>query len=196
MTPGDLQQQFFKAVKDKIGPKKSIVDEIAPLLNISTDSAYRRLRGEIALSIDELYLLCTHYHISLDQLMNVTTGTFQFEGKFLDANNFKFDAYLKSVIHNLTIIASVKGSEYYYLCKESPMFHHYYFREFAAFKYHAWMSTLLFFPEFRNKKFRLADYPDEYFDMGQQILHLYEQINSVEIRNIESHNSTLRQIDF
>ena len=58
------------------------------------------------------------------------------------------------------------------------------------------MSTLLYFPEFRNKKLSLDDYPDELFELGKKILDLYEQVDSVEIWNIESLNSTLRQIDY
>ncbi len=196
MNTGELQQQLFRAVKNKIGPSLSAADEIAGLLDISVDSAYRRMRGEITVNLEELHLLCNHYHISLDKLMNVDTGAFLFEGNFLDTNNFRFDAYLKGVMHSLAYIKSSNGSEFFYLCKDSPMFHHFYFREFAAFKHYFWMSTLLFFPEFRNKKISLDDYPEEYFSIGEKILEIYDQVDSVEIWNIESLNGTLRQIDY
>jgi len=195
MTSGELQQQIFNAIKSKAG-ENLLADEVAKLLDISVDSAYRRIRGEKTVTLDELYTLCSHYAISLDKLMGVQSGSFMFEGNFLDSKTFRFDAYLKSVLHNLAYIKSFKGSEFYYLCKESPMFHHYYFRDFAAFKYYAWMCTLLFFPEFRNKKINLEEYPDEFFETGQKVLDTYEQIDSVEIWNIESLNSTLRQIDY
>ena len=132
MTTAELQQQFFKAVKIKIDQNLQATDEIATLLNISPDSVYRRMRGEVSLTFDELHLLCTHYHISIDQLMNVQTGAIMFQGNFMDNKNFRFDAYLKSVMNNLAYINSFKEKEYYYLCKDSPFFHHFYFREFAA----------------------------------------------------------------
>lgn len=196
MTNNELQQQLFKAIKDRAGENLLLADEVAKILGISVDSAYRRIRGEKTISLDELHTLCLHYKISLDKLMNVQTGGFLFEGNFLDSKNFRFDAYLKGVMHNLAYINSFKEKEFYYLCKESPMFHHYYFREFAALKYYAWMATLLFFPEFRNKKLKLEDYPEEFFEIGKKILALYEEMDSVEIWNIESLNSTLRQIDY
>jgi len=196
MTTGELQQQIFNAIKARTGENLLLADEVAKLLDISVDSAYRRIRGEKTISLDELHTLCSHYKISLDKLMNVQSGAFLFEGSFIDNNTFRFDAYLKSVLHNLAYIRSFKESEFYYLCKESPMFHHYYFREFAALKYYAWMGTLLFFPEFRNKKVSLEEYPEAYFEIGQQILDEYERIDSVEIWNIENLNSTLRQIDY
>ncbi len=196
MTTAELQQQLFKAVKMKMGQPLQAADEIAFLLNISPDSVYRRMRGEVSLTFEELHLLCNHYHISIDQLMNIQTGSFIFEGNFLDNKNFRFDAFLKGVMNTLAYINSFHEKEYYYLCKDSPFFHHFYFRDFAAFKYYFWMSTLWFFPEFRNKKISLDDYPDELFGIGEKILDIYNQIDSVEIWNIESMNGTLRQIDY
>ena len=196
MTSGELQQQIFNAIKSKAGENLLLADEIAKLLDISTDSAYRRIRGEKTISLDELHTLCSHYAISLDKLMGVQSGGFMFEGNFLDSKTFRFDAYLKSVMNNLAYISSFKEKEYFYLCKDSPFFHHFYFREFAAFKYYFWMGTLFFFPEFRNKKISLEEYSDELFRIGQKILDIYDHIDSVEIWNIESLNGTLRQIDY
>lgn len=196
MTSGELQQALFTAIKTRAGENLLLAEEVARLLEISTDSAYRRIRGEKTISLDELHTLCTHYKISLDKLMQVDTGSFLFQGNFLDNKNFRFDDYLKSIIHQLGYISSFKQKEFFYLCKDSPIFHHFYFREFAAFKYYFWMSTLYYFPEFKNKKITLDDYPDAFFTLGQQILHLYEEIDSVEIWNIENLNTSFRQIDY
>ncbi len=196
MTSGELQQQIFNAIKSRAGENMLLADEVAKLLDISVDSAYRRIRGEKTVSLDELHTLCRHYKISLDKLMNVQTGGFLFEGNFLDNKTFRFDAYLKGVMNNLAYIGNFKEKEYYYLCKDSPFFQHFYFREFAAFKYYFWMGTLLFFPEFRNKKINFKNYPEELFIIGQKILDIYDHIDSVEIWNIESLNGTLRQIDY
>jgi len=83
-----------------------------------------------------------------------------------------------------------------YLAKDIPLFHHFHFREIAAFKYYFWMRNILQHPEFATKKFRLDDYPDEYFELSQKALGYYNQLDSVELWNIESLNSTLRQIDY
>jgi len=196
MNVTEIQQQLFQSIKGKIGAEASLADEIAALLDISTDSAYRRMRGEKQITLDELYKLCFKYNISLDQLMNIQTGAFQFQGNILDSKTFRFDAYLTGVMHSVAYINSFKEKEFFYLCKDSPIFHHFYFKEFAAFKYYFWMSTLLFFPEFRNKKVDFDEYPDELFNIGQKILHMYEEMDGVEIWNAENLNTTLRQIEF
>jgi hypothetical protein len=73
-TTEELQQKVFQTIKSKIPAHLSAADEIAGILEISADSAYRRLRGEKTISLDELYKLCIHYRISLDQMLNIQTG--------------------------------------------------------------------------------------------------------------------------
>ncbi len=77
--PG-VQQIFFQHVKSNMAVHLSLVDEVAELLNISNDSAYRRIRGEKPLSFEELKRLCEHYRISLDQLFHLNNNSFLFSG--------------------------------------------------------------------------------------------------------------------
>lgn len=196
MSVTEIQQQLFQTIKTKLPTEASVAEEVAKLLDISTDSAYRRMRGEKQITLDELYTLCATYRISVDQLMNIQTGGFMFQGNILDNQTFRFDNYLTGIMHQLAYMNSFKEKQFFYLCKDSPIFHHFYFKEFAAFKYYAWMGTLMHFPEFKNKKVDFEAYPIEFFNIGQKILGLYNMLDSVEIWNIESLNTTMRQIDF
>ena len=196
MDVNEIQQQLFQFIKTKLPAETSVADEVAKLLDISSDSAYRRMRGEKAITLDELYKIATHYKISVDQLMNIDTGGFLFQGNLLNSKTFRFDAYLNNMMHTLAYFNSFKKKEFFYLCKETPIFHYFNVRELAAFKYYFWMGTLVYFPEFRNKKVNLDDYPDELFETGKKIMGLYNQIDSNEIWNIESWNSTIHQIDY
>ncbi len=46
MDQPSVQQVFFQHIKSNLADHLSMVDEVAELLNISNDSAYRRIRGE------------------------------------------------------------------------------------------------------------------------------------------------------
>ena len=191
-----LQQELFKTIRSKMPEHLSAADEVARILNISTDSAYRRMRGEKTISLDELSALCFHYHISMDELMNIQTGAFLFQGNIIDSNTFRYDKYIQAMLQSFTYMGSFKEKEFYYLCKDIPVFQHYHFKEIAAFKYYFWMKTILHMPDFRHRKFSFEAYPDEMFEIGKKILSLYSSLNVVEIINIESVNSTIRQIEF
>ena len=192
----DLQIQLFQYLKNKISPQASLVEEMASLLGISTDSAYRRLRGEKPLSLEEVYKLCIHYKLSLDNMLNLQSDAFLFTGNFVQAENFRFENYLSDIVGQVKYMNSFKDRTMYYLCKDIPIFHHFHFREIAAFKYYFWMKNILHLPEFTHKKFSMDIYPDEFFNLGRQTLQYYNNINSVELWNIETVKSTLRHIEY
>lgn len=196
MNINEIQQQLFQFIKTKLPVETSVADEIGKLLNISSDSAYRRMRGEKQITFEELYLLASTYRISLDQLMNINTGSFMFQGNLLNPKTHRYDAYLTGMMHNIAYFNSFKKKEIYYLCKDTPIFHWFTNRDISAFKYFFWMGTLIYFPEFRNRKVSLDGYPDELFEMGTKISDLYQQLDTYELWNIESWNSTLHQIEY
>ena len=196
MNVNEIQQQLFQAVKRKLQKEESVAEEIARLLEISTDSSYRRMRGEKTITLDELYAIATNYKISLDQLLNIQNGAIMFQGQYLDKKNFRFEEYMNSVLQNMLYMNSFKGKEFYYSCKDLPVFYHYVFREIAAFKWFFWLKTYFNFPEFEKRKFSFSDYSDALFALDQKMLNLYNQIPSFEIWNIESMSIIFRQIEF
>lgn len=196
MTTGELQQLLFKAIKNKIGENLSAADEIAKLLDISADSAYRRMRGEKTISLDELQILCTHYKVSVDQLLGLQSGGIVFQGQYLDKKTFRFEEFVTSMMHNLAYINSFKEKTFYYMCKDLPIFHQYHLPETAAFKWFFYLKTYFHFPEFERKKFRYADHPVELFELEKKVLDLYNQIPSIEVWNMETMNMFFRQIEF
>ena len=62
---------FFQHIKTLLPEHIAFVDAIADILNISNDSAYRRIRGEKHISLEEMQKLAAHYKISLDQFMHL-----------------------------------------------------------------------------------------------------------------------------
>src|SRR6185295_13756550 len=119
----ELQQELFKTIRAKLPEHLSAADEIARILDISTDSAYRRMRGEKTVTLDELHALCSHYQVSLDKIMNVQTKGIVFQGEYLDKNTFRFEAYLLNMQNNMAYMNSFKEKCFYYLCKDLPIFH-------------------------------------------------------------------------
>jgi hypothetical protein len=192
----ELQAQIFQAIRDRLPQHLSFVDEVAFTLQISTDSAYRRIRCEKPLQVEELLALCRHFNLSMDRLLNLQSEAFLFTGALVEPGTFRFEQYLNSVGKQMAYMASFSEKAIYYLCKDIPLFHHFQFRELAAFKYYFWMKTILQAPEFAERRFSFLDYPDEMFQLGQKILACYNAFESTEFWNIESINSTIRQIEF
>lgn len=196
MNIAEIQQQLFQFIKTKLPLETSVADEVAKLLEISSDSAYRRMRGEKLITFEELYTIATHYKLSLDQLMKIETGSFLFQGRLVNSKTFTFDEYLIGMLHIMTYFNSFKKNELYYSCKDMPIFHHFHLRKIAAFKRFFWLKTYIQAPGFAQKKFSFSDYPEAVFEMEQKVLNLYNQMPSIEFWNIESMSIIFRQIEF
>ncbi len=155
------QQLFFNHIKSKLAPHLSLVDEVAELLNISNDSAYRRIRGEKPIGLDEIQLLCNKYKVSLDQLLQIQTNTVIFSGNKIDLAGFTLNEYFQDMINQLTFFSTLDNPHFYYYNKDIPIFHFMQFPELNAFKLFFWKRTVLGYSELAREQFK-----GEEFDEG------------------------------
>ena len=192
-----VQQIFFQHVKAHLPPHLSLVDEIAELLHISIDSAYRRICAEKPLSFDEIRTLCSHFRISLDQLFHLETDTILFSGKFINPQEaFNFDGYLQGILQLLKYINSFGQKEIQFMSKDVPLFHHFHFPELAAFKTFFWAKTIVQDPLYNRRQFILDEFPPALSQLCTNIIGEYNGIPSREIWHLESIHATLRQIEY
>ncbi len=196
MNASEIQQELFQEIKKNIAGDLSPTEEIARVLGVSVDGVYRRMRGEKTISLDELQLLCSHYRISVDRLLNISGNGFFFQGDFLDESTFSFDNYIESIVQNFTYFNKFQQKEIYGVYKDIPFFHQYHFQEIAAFKDFVWQRNVLHLPKFKNKKFSFGSHPKELFAKEQEILDLCNQMKSIEIWSLETINSMIRQIEY
>jgi len=197
METASAQQSFFQHIKGKIPPNLSMVDEVAELLNISNDSAYRRIRGDKPISFEELQKLCVHYKVSLDQFLNLQSDTFIFSGKLDNDINFRFENWLEEVLKQYSIISSFPQKHIYYLSKDLTFNIHFQIPELAAFKYFVWMRSFLGFQPGKGEKFSFY-YPrfEDHHEIGTKIVNVYNSIPTTDIFNTEGINTTLQQIEY
>ena len=195
LTSSD-QETFLQIVRDKLPDNISLVDEIADVLKISTDSAYRRIRGETELSFLEIKKLSTTFDISLDALFATSYDSVLFKYRVIDYEKFNFSHYIQSVIKDLDQMANFETKEMTYMAKDIPMFYLTVFPEIVAFKIFFWQKSIFQFPEFEDKTFTLDLIPGEVLSLAKQVWLKYIRIPSREVWSNETLNATLRQIEF
>ena len=196
MDSNQAQQLFFNHIKMKLPAHLSLVDEMAELLNISNDSAYRRIRGEKPIGLDEIQTLCNHYKVSLDQLLQINTDTVIFSGNLVDNTNFNLNHFLHEVLQNLTLFKSLPGAQLFNFNKDIPIFHFMQFPELSAFKFFFWKRTLMHYPELAKQQFNGEELDPDVQDTAKKIIKTYSQIQTTEIWNDESVHATIRQIEY
>jgi len=196
MDLSQTQQLFFNQVRAKMPAHFSFVDEVAELLNISNDSAYRRIRGEKPLGLDEMQVLCTKYQVSLDQILGVNSNTVIFTYDKVDHLYFGFIKYLEYLANTLELFTKLSNVKMYFYSKDIPPYLFTPFPELMAFKFFFWKRTLMGYPELARQKFEGAVTDQETAALARKIDLLYTKIPSIDIWNGESINATLNQLDF
>jgi len=193
----ELQQSFFSYIRTRIPSNISLADEVATVLNISNDSAYRRIRGEKLISLEEISKLAVHFKLSLDQVFNLKASDFTvFSGKYVRPDNFDFDMFLKQLLNDLVYLNSFKNRDLIYFCKDMVVFYWYAYPELAAFKNFAWMKTLLQFPQFAHKPFEYGVFEKSLLETGSKITKQYSMMPGTEIMNVSNIHTTLYQIEY
>ncbi len=191
----DIQDRIFEKIKHLLPEDTSFVDELALQLGISNDSAYRRIRGEKLLSIEELLKLGTAYHISFDSLLRNDLHNVSFDYRSINGN-ISFEAYFNSILENLKLVASFDKKALIYMAKDLPLVQYFEYSKITAFKLFFWYKTILEDPKFSGDTYDPSLLPNSIFEIGIQIRGAYLKIPSIEIWNKESINSTLNQIEF
>jgi hypothetical protein len=192
-----LQVNLFQHIKTIVPTNISFVDEIADVLEISNDSAYRRIRGEKEITFDELQKLSNRFKISVDQLLNLKNDAMLFSGNFIGTGDFDFLRYLDEVVYgNLRFIEGCKQKELFYFSKDIPVFYYCMFPELASFKCFFWMKSLFKYPPYHQKKFSVKDADPQILEKTRQIASVSVKIPSSEILNVENIQVTLRQMEY
>ena len=196
MPEKTIQDYLFQRIKELLPPGKTLVDTVSETLHISPDSAYRRIRGETLLVLEETKTLCQQFNISLDQFLNLTGKSVVFERIELNNETYDFKTYLKGILEHLQLLNAFDQKSIIYMSKDKPVFHQFCSPEVFAFQYFFWMKTILQLPDFAQRKFSLNCLTPELEALGKEILSQYNKIPSIEIWNTESINSTLLQVNY
>ena len=193
----EVQSRLFEEIKKNITAQYALVDIVSEVLNTSSDSAYRRIRGDKLLSIEETYMLCKHFKISFDSLI-VDKNIHQFDYVYNSVDLSVRDAYINYILKLLSRIEKLKtsvNSNIFMSSIDAPFFYFIYYKELTFFKLFTWNRSVYnyegSFDEFINK----IDTP-VLVDCFHKITKDFESIPSVDIWSENTIDTTLRTLNY
>lgn len=196
VATNNIQTAFLEEVKKRLLPNLSLADELAEALHISRDSAYRRIRGETVLSLDEARILSNKYGVSVDSILSNTGEMVSFHYRMVDTKHFTFTQWLKSILNNLETLLPYPDKQLIYFAKDIPVFYYFNSPLIGPFKMFFWMNSVLRDEGYRGVKFSPELVPKELIALGEKIWKRYTETPKIEIWSDETLNVTLRQIEF
>lgn len=190
------QKALFEKIREVLPKNMILVDVVAGILDISTDSAYRRIRTETALSIDEAKLLTQHFSLSLDNIAAIDTDSLLFNHRPFIQTIEDVEQYLSTTLDQLMLIQSQNDSKIIYSAKDIPIFYFFRYPELGAFKMYVWLKSMFDIKKIDGEHFDLNSIPQSLLDTGKKLSEYYIQTSAVELWTDGTINSILNQIEY
>ncbi len=192
----EIQTSFFEKIKEKMDPNLSLVHEVSEKLEISYDSAYRRLRGEKKLYLEEAIILSRHFGISITDLIQPQKNSMIFKAYHVEPDKFNSISWLDNILQSIQKIALAPDKQIVYAAKDPPIFQYLQFPDIVSFKFFFWEKTLFHSKDLFNKKFKAGDISNEMRERCNLITSLSLKIPTIEIWNEDTFRILLRQIEY
>ena len=192
----EVQKHFFEILKTQIPDNYRLVDVVEETLKTSTDSAYRRIRGEKDLSFSELHTLCQKYNISLDEVFSYKSGQnimFQYMPVNL-SDQESYIAYIRRLLSTFTALKSAQRKDIYFTAQDIPFYHFMDFPELFFFKLYTWNEVLNRVPVSYNDFCSKLD-KDTILPIHKQMSVVYQQIPSKEIWTNQTIDTILKLLE-
>jgi hypothetical protein len=191
-----IQDKLIELIKTAIPDHLKLADEIAETLNMSNDSAYRRIRGETALNIDEIAAICRQFSISFDSLIAVQDGGLvSFTYSLIYDLEDGFLKYIQNLKEFVNAVEKNNGL-ITWAAEDVPVFRSLSKPMLAEFKMFYWLKAVINDQSLQNQTFRPGVLPARYCELADEAYQSYSRVNSIEIWTKETLNSSLRQLEF
>ena len=192
-----MQSQFLKYLKERHIQSTSFIDEIASVLDIGYDAAYRRINLKTNLTLEEGVKLAKHYNVSLNKLFEVGSQSTLIVEKSPHISNIKsLEEYFDRSIENILPLTKVKSASIIYSAKDIPLFHTLRHTFLTRYKMYVWLK-------FNNKEMTknkvsfnefIKTIPKSLLQKANELSNAYNSINITEFWNDNTINRSLEQI--
>ncbi|MEN3325077.1 hypothetical protein VP395_15170 [Mariniflexile soesokkakense] len=192
-----MQEQFIKYLKEKTQNNTSFVDEIASVLDIGYDAAYRRINSKTSLTLEEGVKLAKHYKISLNNLFEVgSQNSILTELSPPIHNKEGLELYFKQSLSNVLPLTQLKSASIIYSAKDIPLFHTLKDSFLSRYKIYVWLKDVD--TNMTKSKVTFEDFiktiPDSLLESAYKLGEVYKDINITEIWNNTTINGTIQQV--
>jgi len=189
------QNELLDLWKNKLPDPKEAAKVLSETLHISLDSAYRRMRGDTALSFDEGVQLMRWSGLSTGALTGGSKNQIPFFRNGAIDSLEKLEQVYEANAHHINQINNDRG-QMYYLAKDVPIFYNFLFPSIARFKTFVWIRSLYNFKDQPKDVFDSNSSYNQLAQVGQQMAMSYQKIPSVEFWTDSTISSMLKQVRY
>lgn len=192
-----MQELFISHLKANSQDNTSFVDEIASVLDIGYDAAYRRINLKTSLSLEESVKLARHYKISLNNLFEVgDPNTILTQLSPRPSNEKGLELWFKQSLQNVIPLTKIKDAEIIWSGKDISLFRTLTDSHLTRYKMYVWLKDLDI--EMAKSKITFDEWvkaiPTSLLQSAFDLSDIYNHINITELWNDNTVNGTLQQV--
>lgn len=192
----NFQEKFNQIIENNTPKNISLAKEISELLNISLDSAYRRLRNETEYTLNEVAIVAQAFDIPLESLNDNLQNVVTFKINHLNNDMASYQAYLENMLQNIEKLTHFNDAEITFAAEDIPVFYHFSLDHLRNFKIKYWLKSLMNINEFQHLEIEKITIPESIHQLATKIYNQFEKVSSKEIWTTETVLSTIKQIRF
>src|ERR1051325_8619652 len=190
----DIQLKFVQHIKEKLPAHMLLADELAQLLNLSKDGAYRRIRGETDFTMEEVALIARKFKLTPDSYGMSFDNLVTFSYNRMSGNADSLKEYFASLLADMQRLSNLSHKKIWFAAEDVPLWHHFAYKELTAFKMFYWAHAVLNIPLLPGQVFDVSDVDPSLLEHALGIYQAYGSIPSVEIWTKDTLNSLLNQV--
>ena len=192
-----MQEQFISFLKSKSKDTSSFVDEVASVLDVGYDAAYRRINLKTNLTLEESVKLARHYKVSLNKLFEVgNINSIVTELSPMPSDEKMLEIWFKQTKINSMPLTKFKNAELIWSGKDISLFRSLTDSYLTRYKMYVWLKDLNV--EMAKSKVSFDDWmktiPDSLLQSAIELGNVYKNINIIELWNDNTINGTLQQV--
>lgn len=187
----NLQVTFFNDIKSAMPDYQNLAQSVAEVLAISINEAYKKIRGNSALSLEQIIKLSDHFGIPfLYKPSQLPTVTFDYLS--VDQKIPNMLLYLQDLLKNLKQIQQAKQKHITITTDDIPLFHFFKYPELTCFKLFFWSDSVM------NAEFKFdpSTFDQELIALAKELNQIYLEIPSTEIWAKDTVHGTIEQIRY
>jgi hypothetical protein len=190
------QKNFIEIIKSLVPANLSLAHEMSAELDISIDSAYRRLRCETPLSLDEAVKLCFRFDVPLEALNSGIPEVVTFHYNLMYKEEANLHAYLSELHEQVMLISKDDKAVIHYAAEDIPVFYHFAFPELLRFKLFYWRKSILNHASLLQMRYEDYETDEQSAQQCKEIHAAYQKIKSSEIWTEQTVMSSIQQVKF